>query len=227
MRTPPDSSEPAGSIDQLPDQHHGLRRAVAADIPALSAMLARAFSDDPFWRWMAPSGPGYSTRLERAFNAQLKHLAMPGGLVYCLPDHQGAALWSPPGTWNTSLLGHLRYMPDLVRLCGAHRLPQRLYGIQQVQQFHPSAPHFYLQVLAVDPASQGKGLSRQLLEPVLTHCDQAQLPAYLETCNPDNIGVYQHFGFRVCQQLRLPAGGPTAWCLWRSGTSGQRWQPGY
>ena len=227
MRTPPDFPDPAGSIDQLPNPRHGLRQAVAADIPALSAMLARAFLNDPFWRWMAQPGTRYEARLALAFRAQLKHLAMPGGLVHCLPDYQGAALWSPPGTWNTSLLGHLRYLPDLVRLCGAHRLPQRLYGIQQVQRFHPATPHYYLQVLAVDPACQGKGLSRQLLEPVLAHCDRRQLPAYLETCNPDNIGLYRHFGFRVCQQLLLPAGGPPAWCLWRSGTSGLRWQPAY
>ncbi|MBZ2187913.1 GNAT family N-acetyltransferase [Alcanivorax sp. JB21] len=198
-----------------------IRRAGATDLPLLASTLARAFRDDPFWRWMAVPDQHYTRRLEAAFLAQLRHLALPSGLIHTVESRQAAALWSPPGTWGSSLLSHFRFLPELVRLCGVLRLPARLHGIRRVQALHPVTPHFYLQIIGVDPRAQGRGLCRLLLDNVLTQCDRSALPAYLETCNPDNVPLYQHFGFDVLHELSLPDDGPTVWCMWRAtSTSG-------
>ncbi|WP_111656568.1 GNAT family N-acetyltransferase [Isoalcanivorax indicus] len=192
-----------------------VRRARAADFPALGCALARAFHDDPFWRWMARPGPHYERRLEQAFLAQLHHLERSGGVIHTLQQDQGGALWSPPGTWGSNVVARLRHVPDLVRLCGLSGLPARLHGIRQVQALHPPTPHFYLQIIGVDPRAQQRGYARHLLDSVLTQCDSDGFPAYLETCNPHNVPLYQHFGFQVKHEFALPDQGPRVWCLWR------------
>ena len=193
-----------------------IQRAGATDLPLLARTLARAFRDDPFWRWMAIPDQRYDHRLEAAFLAQLRHLAEPSGLIHTIPSCQAAALWSPPGTWGSSPMAHLRFLPDLVRLCGVVRLPARLHGIRRVQALHPVTPHFYLQIIGVDPRAQGRGIARLLLDNVMTQCDRSALPVYLETCNPANVALYRHFGFEVLHELTLPDRGPTVWCMWRA-----------
>lgn len=192
-----------------------VRRARVTDFPALAVTLARAFHDDPFWRWMARPGTGYAQRLEQAFLAQLCYLERCGGLIHMLDQDVGAALWSPPGTWGSSALAHLRHLPDLLSLCGLAPLPARIAGIRRVQALHPSVPHFYLQIIGVEPRAWHRGYGRALLDSVLDQCDKEYFPVWLETCNPQNVPLYQHFGFQVKHEMVLPDQGPQVWCLWR------------
>mgnify|MGYP005749360979 CR=1 FL=1 len=195
---------------------HPIRLASHADIPALAAMLARAFDKDPFWRWMAGDGHDCVARMTQGFAVQLRHLALPGGLVWCGEQHQGASLWSAPGQWQLGLLDQLRLLPEFVQVAGWSRLWSVSRAIERVQQVHPTEPHYYLQVLGVDPACQGQGWSRPLLEGMLARADRESRPVYLETAEESNLSFYRRFGFDVSQLLAdLPGAAPPLWCLWR------------
>jgi len=65
-------------------------------------------------------------------------------------------------------------------------------------------PHMYLGLLAVDPVYQGKGYGGALLRPMLSYIDEQGLPCYVETHSLKNVSLYQHFGFRVVQEIKLP-----------------------
>jgi ribosomal protein S18 acetylase RimI-like enzyme len=193
-----------------------IRPANTRDVPALSTMLARAFDRDPFWRWIVGNGSDYQARLARGFASQLNHLALPGGLVWCGEQHEGAALWSAPGQWQLGLLQQLRLLPDFARMIDWHRLWTVSRAVQLVQDAHPREPHYYLQVLGVDPAYQGKGWSRPLIEVGLALADQQHQPAYLETAEESNLSLYRRYGFEVTRILTdFPGKAPPLWCLWR------------
>ena len=195
---------------------HPIRLAEYSDLPALATMLARAFDRDPFWRWIVGDEPGYQDRLTQGFAAQLRHLALPGGLVWCGNQHQGAALWSAPDHWHLGFLQQLRFAPDFVRIAGWRRIWTVSRAVSAIQNAHPREPHYYLQVLGVDPQYQGKGWSRPLLETVLERCDREQKPAYLETAEESNLSLYRRYGFEVSDVLSdLPGDAPTLWCMWR------------
>lgn len=195
---------------------HSIRLAEYQDIPALAAMLARAFDKDPFWRWIVGEQPEYPQRLTQGFATQLRHLALPGGLVWTGTEHQGAALWSAPEQWQFGILQQLRLIPEFVRITGWRRLWEVSRAIDAVQQAHPDLPHYYLQVLGVDPVHQGQGWSRPFLEKVLVQCDRESMPAYLETAEESNLSLYQRFGFEVSRTLaNLPGKAPPLWCMWR------------
>lgn len=195
---------------------HSIRLASDDDLPALSAMLARAFDQDPFWRWIVGDQGDYQSRLGHGFAAQLRHLALPGGLVWCGDQHQGASLWSAPGQWHLGVLQQLRFLPDFFRMTDWQRLWTVSRAIQAVQDAHPQTPHYYLQVLGVDPAHQGKGWSKPLLQIILQRADTEQKPVYLETAEESNLSLYRRYGFEVTTILTgLPGDAPPLWCMWR------------
>ncbi|MTI51333.1 MAG: GNAT family N-acetyltransferase [Alcanivorax sp.] len=183
-----------------------------AEFDAVVTVLARAFVDDPFWRWLCRP-EDFPVRLRRGMAAQLRHLALPGRVDH-IPG-AGAALWSPPGQWRLGLWQQLRFLPDFAAITGLARLPGRLRGIQHIQQLHPKRPHWYLQVLGVAPEQQGRGHARRLLAPVLALCDRDGHGAFLETCEPDNLPLYRRFGFEVIREDRVAANGPPIWLMWR------------
>lgn len=52
-----------------------------------------------------------------------------------------------------------------------------------------------LEIIAVDPASQGKGIGSQMLDWGATKADGSAHEAYLEA-SPEAVSVYEKFGFR-------------------------------
>ena len=93
-----------------------------AEFDAVVEVLARAFVDDPFWRWLCRP-EDFQVRLRRGMAAQLRHLALPGRVDH-IPG-VGAALWSPPGQWRLGLWQQLRFLPDFAAITGLTRLPGR------------------------------------------------------------------------------------------------------
>lgn len=184
----------------------------STEFDAVVEVLARAFVDDPFWRWLCRP-EDFPVRLRRGMAAQLRHLALPGRVDH-IPG-VGAALWSPPGQWRLGTWQQIRFLPDFAAITGLARLPGRLAGIQRIQHLHPKRPHWYLQVLGVAPNQQGHGHARRLLAPVLALCDQDGHGAFLETCEADNLSLYRRFGFEVIREDRVARDGPPIWLMWR------------
>ena len=88
-------------------------------------------------------------------------------------------------------------------------------GISAVEKKHPSAPHYYLMALGVDPDLQGRSVGTQLMRPVLDKCDAEHMPAYLESSKERNVPLYERNGFKVTETMVIPNGGPKIWLMWR------------
>ncbi|HYB23027.1 MAG TPA: GNAT family N-acetyltransferase [Solirubrobacteraceae bacterium] len=191
-----------------------VRRAGAQDVPALAAMLARAFLDDPVasWAWQADELRPHA--LERFQAIRLRQL-LGGQEIWTTDDLSSAALWAPPGSWHMSL----REVAVLAR-CFLHprlftRVPLVALGWERLERAHPRRPpHFYLAVLGTEPDAQGQGLGSAVLRPVLDQCDGDQVCAYLESSKERNVDFYARHGFRVLEEIRLLRG-PKMWKMWR------------
>ena len=78
--------------------------------------------------------------------------------------------------------------------------PARIRGdlaaiLKGMGRYHPGEPHWYLPLIGVDPARQGRGLGSALMRHALAACDRDRLPAYLESSSPANIPLYERHGF--------------------------------
>jgi ribosomal protein S18 acetylase RimI-like enzyme len=192
-----------------------VRIAELADIPALVPVLARAFADDPFIRWLVRTDTERDAGFARFFELALRHLAIPFGEVYTNDERSGAALWVPPGKWHMGLAKQTRLVGHFAKICGWSRLVGVQLATRPMIKAHPREPHHYLLVVGVDPSVQGKGVGRELLAPMLAICDRDQLPAYLETATERNLGLYQSLGFTVTGEHAIK-NGPTMWFMWRA-----------
>jgi ribosomal protein S18 acetylase RimI-like enzyme len=186
-----------------------VRQAEPADAKPLAPPLARAFADDPVTLWAHPNERARERRTRRFFLGRL-HALLPHELSYTTGDCNGAAVWSPHDAWQMGLRELLHDLPAFM----SPRTPMVLRGMREVEQRHPTDPHYYLSILGVDPSAQGEGLGSALLQPMLRRCDEEGVGAYLETATERNVRFYSRHGFRVTGEVELPKG-PTMWLMWR------------
>jgi ribosomal protein S18 acetylase RimI-like enzyme len=183
------------------------------DHQALLESLAVAFADDPVAAWNCPRQDLRKDFLKRFFGVALD-MGMPHGEVWTDASRTGAAIWLPPDQSPIGLLaGTALIRPFLTRHL-LTRIPAAIAGGARIDARHPQEPHWYLFVLGVAPAGQGRGLGSRLLAPVIERCDEDQVGAYLESSKQSNIAFYARHGFRVTGEVALPSG-PTVYCMWR------------
>jgi len=178
----------------------------------LSAMLARAFDEDPILRWAFPGQRSRDRYGDMFFRWSLWRCA-DQGVTWTTDDLAGAAIWALPDRWRVTLsqLARLvRWTAPGVGLRG----PRVMWGLSMVERRHPADRHLYLAVLGVEPVRQGGGLGSTLIQPGLGLCDGEGLAAYLETGNERNLAFYGRHGFDVTGELTLPKG-PPVWLMRR------------
>jgi GNAT superfamily N-acetyltransferase len=184
----------------------------AADLRAVSLVLARAFRDDPVHRWILPGEFDWAIA-SGGFFAMVMRDALRHQSVFTTEAREGAALWVPPyaqpATLHERLAMAARWYAAL-----AGRAAEVGGQLARIERAHPLEPHWYLAVLGTDPRHQGRGVGSALLAPVLARCDADRIPAYLESSKRTNVPFYERHGFRVLGELAI-RNGPVIWRMLR------------
>ncbi|OBA95761.1 GNAT family acetyltransferase [Mycobacteriaceae bacterium 1482268.1] len=193
-----------------------LRPTRRADVRALSAVLARAFYDDPVMLFMQPDDNARAKALPAMFAAFTTHhfLSRGGSEVASRDGVIGAAtLWDPPGLRKSSRWETLRMFPTFVRHFRS-RAEQSEAVTRTMEEAHPEEPHWYLMVIGSDPSVRGAGFGQALMHSRLDRCDSERAPAYLEATKEELIPYYSRFGFEQIGEIQVPDG-PKMWPMWR------------
>lgn len=191
-----------------------VRKVRAEDRKQLTAVMARAFDDDPIANWFAVPDKRRARRIYDFMDVAYR-ITSPGGELYTTDGLQGAAYWSAPGKWKMGMLQQLMLLPAMIRTSTLRRVPAIMGGLNAIEKKHPHEPHYYLLALGVEPDLQGHGIGTQLMVPVLERCDKERMPAYLESSKERNVPLYERNGFTVTEELVVPNGGPKIWLMWR------------
>src|SRR5262249_42296877 len=108
-------------------------------------------------------------------------------------DGSGAALWLPPDEHPDE-----EALVELVKRSAADSTKADLFQVfQQMNNYRPEEPHWYLPLIGVDPLYQGGGVGSTLLAYALGICDRENCLVYLESSNPKGVRLYQRHGFEV------------------------------
>jgi ribosomal protein S18 acetylase RimI-like enzyme len=181
-------------------------------------VVAAAFLDDPGWTAVGPNSPARRLRMLRGYIRGLLAVARRwGGPVLGAFDGDrlvGALIAFAEGRYPPPPWAMLFEARGIVP-AGPPTLIRALRGQVVLDRGHPDAPHAFVSVLAVDPASQRKGAGRALLGQVLADADEREVPVYLDTAKPDNLPYYRSFGFELTGEGRLPREA-TIWYLLRA-----------
>jgi len=160
--------------------------------------IVLAFDADPLARWCWPDSHQYLTSMPpfaRAFGGG----AFLHQTAHSTDDLACAALWLPPNAhMDDAAVG------EILERTTAAAIRSDLFAVfGQMAKYHPGEPHWYLPMIGVDPAYQGRGYGSALLKYALRQCDRDHAPAYLESSNPRNIPLYQRHGFETLGTIQV------------------------
>jgi ribosomal protein S18 acetylase RimI-like enzyme len=175
-----------------------VRVATRADEAAIVDVITLGFATDPMARWSFPNPQTFLAQMPVLVRAS-GGKAFDEGSAYCVEGYAGAALWLPPGVEPDS--DRLSAVMDAHAPAHVRAEANRIF--EQMSAFHPHEPHWYLPLIAVDPAHQNQGHGSALLREALARCDRDGLLAYLESSNPRNIGLYERHGFEVIGRIQV------------------------
>ncbi len=175
-----------------------IRTATWADENKIAALVALAFAADPSVRWLLPDPYDYIKSSEK-FVGLSSGPAFDNGSAFIIGNMCGTALWLPPGVVADSgpLAEFNKQTIDPVVL-GKHAEAKRKCGAVR-----PVEPHWYLTLIAVDPAKRGRGYGAALMSHALKIIDRDKRPAYLESTNAANLSLYKRFGFELLAEVKI------------------------
>ena len=189
-----------------------VRLATDSDIRRISLSFARAFFDDPVWRWFIPPDD-FVGRMMSFGNGVLRHSAIPNGTVFTTDDGVSAAIWTQPGHQDTSEVETA--LATTFASCFGTNLERFLEGVGLMAARRPAVGHWYLAGMATHPDWQGQGLATSVMRPILERCDAENIPSYLEATKERNVSFYRRLGFEVTGMLDLSSTGPRLYLMLR------------
>ena len=187
----------------------GLRR---ADIGPVAESLTRAFAREPFHQWMVPDAAAWADRAPRYFKSYLK-MILRDGYADTVAGGAAAALWLTPEKPAGGFLSRLQ-VPFLLWRIAGQKFQDVTNVIPLIERHRPQDPHWYLDILGVDPQASGRGGGTALLQHGLARADDSGKVCFLDTLSEDNVRFYQRQGFQVTAHFDLPTGLPL-WCMVR------------
>jgi GNAT superfamily N-acetyltransferase len=175
-----------------------IRLATRSEEEQVAATITLAFSADPIVCWIFPN-PLLRLRTFMKLVGLYGGQALDHGSAHVIGDYAAVALWLPPGIEpETEKMRQL-----FAETVSAETLSIYLAQSERVSAHHPREPHWYLPLIGVDAGHQGKGYGTALMKRGLAACDREHKPAYLESTNRANLSLYERFGFRLLEEVRI------------------------
>ena len=178
------------------DETPVIRKLDPSQLEAASNALMMGFSNDPFQRWLMPNPTIYYKNFKKWTINTCKQSFLEEG-IYGDKNNYGTAVWFPPG-----------YDIDFADVSETYKdIPKdrKAEAFKMFEMIGESRVHdaWYLEYLAVDPSKQGSGLGSLILKESLKVMDELEEAAYLESSNPQNMSLYERFGFRFLKKIQV------------------------
>jgi len=155
-----------------------------------------AFVDDPALRFFFP-GAMYAEQAA-VFVGKLFDRRVGAGTVWIADGGAAVAMWDAPTAGTPA-----EFEDPPAELPADARARLEAYDAA-VLSVLPKGEHWYLGVLATHPDRAGQGLGRAVMAAGLQAAAATGLPAFLETTNPANVGLYRRTGWEVVAQVPEP-----------------------
>jgi len=170
-----------------------------SDIEAAADVLSKAFQNDSLSKYMIPDPEERAHKLSDHFMPILRY-GLLFGEVLTTNALNGIAVWLPPGLWDViperAVRAGFDQLPTLIGEEAVNRFDRAIEYISMVHARDVPGDHWYLMAVGIDPAKQGCGIGRALIEPIQTRAVEANIPCYLETGASVNIAFYKKLGFQ-------------------------------
>ena len=195
-----------------------IRDLSSEELAPASHLAAAAFREDPGFSHLLPDDAQRRWRLPSLIEAILRVDLAAGGRVRGAFDGDalvGISSVLPAGSRAPRMRDWLRHWRPLRWLLkDPSAILRSLALLDSVERRRPPAGD-YLRLLAVHPATQGRGIGAALLRDAL----KSGKPLSLATFTPENAAWYEARGFALLAEVSSPVR-PTFWSLRRGGEQG-------
>ena len=188
------------------------------DIERFADTLADGFSQYNLFKYAC--GGKYNHRKMSHFWAFNILLNLPEAI--CIADSKevnSVLIYIPPRSKEPGLLSYLK--AGVVKMAfktGVRRsilLSRFDTDAQKVAQRYKGADDGYLFAFATRLDKQGLGYGKPLMNAMLRYLDETGQGCYLETLKPENVRLYEHFSFRLKEEVNIKSGNLTLFAMYR------------
>jgi GNAT superfamily N-acetyltransferase len=201
----------------MENEKDNILRLTKADVKAAAATLANAFVNYPVSVFFTPDEAKRKKRQPGISRRILRNSIKSGEVYITSPKMEGVAIWM----LNNNQTAEKKRKQSLRDRIGALSIDKETKKRQQaffeysdsIRKRVLPAKYWYLQMLGVNPAYQGKGFSSRLVKPMLARAEKEGLPVFLETQLKKNVTLYEHFGFKVVEDGMIPGSTVNSWAM--------------
>ena len=190
------------------------------DIQRFATTLADGFSQYGMFKHVCYGT--YNHDLMRLF-WEVSLALLPNNAI-CIADSKEAnsvLAYIPPKSKEPSLLDYMKAggMKMLFKfgIRRIIRLTRFNIEIEQVAKRYRTANDGYLMAFATRLDKQGQHYGKPLITALLNHLDDSGESCYLETLEPKNVALYQHFSFQLTGQKESQMGNLSLFAMRRPG----------
>ncbi|MBM3146581.1 MAG: GNAT family N-acetyltransferase [Actinobacteria bacterium] len=186
------------------------------DIPRAGAVLAAAFADDPLWERVFSGESEVTERRCALFETPVRYCRRYGRVLATSSGLEGVVAWVPG---ERATMTFWRLLRSGALLSGMRmgtvmaRKTMTVFGPLEADRRDAMKGRrfIHVQVLGVQPESQGRGLGGRLVRAAIRESEASGLALYLETETEANVEMYRRFGFHVVKRIVLPGIGLPMW----------------
>lgn len=184
-----------------------------------AGLLGRAFRDNPTVVSTNQSGSPHSRMLsaQRGLGRVVAMMERPPLVARRSEWLAGVCAIAPPGTCRLPLRKSIRLMPGVL-LSGPFVAARGFRLMREWEKRDPHERHWHVGPIGVEPALQGMSVGSQMLQSLCVEMDDRADLAYLETDKPENVRLYEKFGFVVTSEADII--GVHCWFMLREPISG-------
>jgi len=187
----------------------GLYKVQKTDIKTAAEVLADSFKEDPIWVKFFKENNVEAQKVNYLFGSPIL-FALKYGKAYASSSNlEGIAAWFPDSTADMTMWRMIR--------SGAFRYGSKIgmkVTIKMAKTFRPiekdrkenmkNTSYIYILIIGVKQEFQKQGFGGKILQAIFEEADKTHTPIYLETSTPQNVKMYEKYGFKVLNEINLP-----------------------
>ena len=184
------------------------------DIERFADTLADGFSQYNLFRYVC-NGRYNHSKMSRFWSVSI---ALYFGNAVCVADSKEAnsvLIYLPPGCKEPNSISYLTAGILKMGLRRLFRMLRSKAEVENVAKRYKADDDGYLFAFATRLDKQGQNYGKPLMKALLHYLDATGQGCYLETLKPENVGMYEHFSFRLQDEIKIKTGNLTLYAMHR------------
>jgi ribosomal protein S18 acetylase RimI-like enzyme len=171
-----------------------------SDLEKFEDLLTEAFFNDPLFIAFAKNEETRRKVTFPIFKLMLEF--SPGEIELYSPTKkmEGIAIWANQHKKQKNKGQFWELVSKVTKELGFLKLLKIMWISKKLMKHHDEVldkSDYHLYIIAVDPKYKGQGFASKLIKPMLAKFDKEKLVCSLDTNNEKNVGLYEHFGFKL------------------------------